>query len=140
MAQVTVNIAGKSYRMACGEGEEPRLVELAALLDAKIADMRTAFGEIGDMRLHVMAALTFADDLLDARARLDAVEADVLELKSLLAGADERRQTSEDRVSDAVVRAAERIERLARTLSLNAEGASNAAPSREDAEPDARPR
>lgn len=128
MAQVTVTIAGKSYRMACGEGEEPRLVELAGLLDAKIGEMRAAFGEIGDMRLHVMAALTFADDLLDARARLNAVEADVLELKSLLAGADERRQSSEDKVSEAVVRTAERIERLARTLSLSAQ----ASPSGED--------
>src|SRR5919206_454031 len=62
MPQVTVMIAGRSYRMACGEGEEAHLEGLAALYDGKIQEMREAFGEIGDMRLHVMAALTLADE------------------------------------------------------------------------------
>ena len=66
MAQVTVTIAGRTYRMACGDGEEEHLAGLAAVFDAKIEEMRAAFGEIGDMRLHVMAALTFADDLSEA--------------------------------------------------------------------------
>jgi cell division protein ZapA len=36
--------------------------------------MRTAFGEIGDMRLHVMAAITIADELAEARRRIEALE------------------------------------------------------------------
>lgn len=119
MPQITVLIAGKSYRMACGEGEESRLEGLAAMLDAKIVEMRQAFGEIGDMRLQVMAALTFADLLVDSQARIGALEAEVAELRGLVAGADERRQRSEERVSDAVVAAAERIERLARGLAVS---------------------
>lgn len=118
MPQITVLIAGKTYRMACGEGEEERLEGLASMLDAKIVEMREAFGEIGDMRLHVMAALTFADLLVDAQARITSLEAQTQELKTLLAGADERRQTNEDKVSAAVVKAADRIERLARGLAL----------------------
>lgn len=118
MPQITVLIAGKTYRMACGEGEEERLEGLAATLDAKIVEMRDAFGEIGDMRLQVMAALTFADMLVDAQARITRLEAQAEELKTLLAGADERRQANEDKVSDAVAKAADRIERLARGLAL----------------------
>ena len=61
MAHVNVTIAGRAFRMACGEGEEERLEALAQQVDSKIAEMRAAFGEIGDQRLTVMAAITFAE-------------------------------------------------------------------------------
>ena len=69
MPQVNVTIAGKAYRMACGEGEEPHLEGLAQFYDGKIEEMRQAFGEIGDMRLHVMAALMVADEVSELRQR-----------------------------------------------------------------------
>ncbi len=67
MPQVTVTIAGRVYRMACGENEDTHLEGLAADLDQRITDLRKGFGEIGDMRLHVMAALSVADELYEAR-------------------------------------------------------------------------
>jgi cell division protein ZapA len=67
MAQVLVTIDGRKYRLACNEGEEARLEQLADTVDAKIAELRTTFGEIGDQRLVVMAALTIADNLAEAR-------------------------------------------------------------------------
>jgi cell division protein ZapA len=72
MAQVSVTIDGKKYRLACNEGEEARLEELAGMVDEKINELRLAFGEIGDQRLVVMAALTFADQYAEARDRSDA--------------------------------------------------------------------
>ena len=63
MAQVSVTIDGRKYRLACNEGEEARLESLAGLIDDKIGEMRAAFGEIGDQRLVIMAALTIADNL-----------------------------------------------------------------------------
>ena len=69
MPQVTVTIAGKAYRMACADGEEAHLAGLAQLFDGKIGEMRRTFGEIGDMRLHVMAAITIADDLAEGVGR-----------------------------------------------------------------------
>ena len=77
MAQVTVTIAGRTYRMACGDGEEEHLAGLAAGLDAKIDEMRRAFGEIGDMRLHVMAAITIADELSETKRRIGTLEEEV---------------------------------------------------------------
>lgn len=122
MPQISVLIAGKTYRMACGEGEEERLEALAGMLDAKIVEMRDAFGEIGDMRLQVMAALTFADMLVDAQARIAALEAETAELKALVSDADERRQAAEDKVAEAVAKAADRMDRLAKGLALGQGG------------------
>ncbi|HYF57274.1 MAG TPA: cell division protein ZapA [Salinarimonas sp.] len=116
MPQVSVTIAGKAYRMACSEGEEAHLTGLAGLLDRKIGEMRAAFGEIGDMRLQVMAAITLADELTETRARLARVEAELAELKQLVASADERGQIHERRLADAALKAAERLERVARGL------------------------
>ena len=67
MAQVSVTIDGRKYRLACNEGEEARLESLAGVIDDKIGEMRKAFGEIGDQRLVIMAALTIADNLAEAR-------------------------------------------------------------------------
>ena len=67
MSQVSVTIDGRKYRLACNEGEEARLESLAGLVDEKIGEMRKAFGEIGDQRLVIMAALTIADGLTEAR-------------------------------------------------------------------------
>ena len=120
MPQVTVTIANRTYRMACGEGEEAHLEKLAALFDSKIEEMRGSFGEIGDMRLHVMAALTLADDLGEARRRIDTLEQEVAALRSVATAGDERTQAVEKRLAESVGKAAERIERLARKLSAPA--------------------
>jgi cell division protein ZapA len=120
MPQVTVTIAGQTYRMACAEGEERHLEGLAASYDAKIEEMRASFGEIGDMRLHVMAALAQADELHETRRRIAALEAEVATLNSVNISRDERLERIEVRLAEGIGMAAERIEQLAR--SLNAAG------------------
>jgi cell division protein ZapA len=67
MAQVLVTIDSRKYRLACNEGEEERLARLAGMIDEKIVELRKSFGEIGDQRLVVMAALTIADNLAEAQ-------------------------------------------------------------------------
>jgi cell division protein ZapA len=116
MAEVTVTIAGRSYRMACGDGDEPRLEQLGAAFDGRIDQLRAAFGEIGDMRLHVMAALTIADELDEARQRLETLEGEFASLKQRYEAGEERAQASEIYVAEALTRTAERIERLAKSL------------------------
>jgi cell division protein ZapA len=123
MPQVTVTIAGRAYRMACGEGEEPHLEALAAIFDGKITEMRESFGEIGDMRLHVMAALTLADDLAETRKRKEALEGELSALRRLASAGDERSQVIEAQVAETLVKTAERIERLAKSLNLPAQTA-----------------
>ena len=122
MPQVTVTIAGRSYRMACGEGEEGHLEELAALYDGKVEEMRGAFGEIGDMRLHVMAALTIADQLGEVRRRCSALEEEVAGLRALATAGGERAQLMEDQMTETLLKASDRIERLTRSLNPSTQG------------------
>ena len=74
MAQAVVAIAGRTYRMTCDEGEEAHVEGLARMVDAKIGDLRGAFGEIGDQRIVVMAALTVADELVATQKKFSAQE------------------------------------------------------------------
>src|SRR5262252_1292376 len=66
MAHVSVTINGRQYRMACEDGQENHLIWLSGDLDRRIGQLRAQFGEIGDMRLTMMAALTVADELVEA--------------------------------------------------------------------------
>ncbi len=120
MHQVTVTIAGRTYRMACGEGEEQRLEKLAAELDRRIGDMRASFGEIGDMRLHVMAALMLADELFETRTRLTVLQDEFAETKRYALAGGEREQFLETRLIETVQKTAERIETLAKSLNASA--------------------
>ncbi len=116
MSQVTVTIAGRTYRIACADGEESHLMGLAAFYDGKIEEMRGAFGEIGDMRLHVMAAITVADELSEQRRRVEALEAEIAAVRQLALSGDERSLLIEAKVIEGIGRAADRVERLARAL------------------------
>ena len=116
MAHVQVTIAGRAYRMACGDGEERHLEGLAASFDARIQEMRVTFGEIGDMRLHVMAALMLADDLDETKRRLETLESEVAALKAAAAGDRERADRAEQHMAATLTDAAERVELLTRSL------------------------
>ena len=117
MPQINVTIDGKSYRMACAEGEEPHLAALAASFDARVAEMRQAFGEIGDMRLQVMAALTQTDDLIDTKRRLSELEEQAQAMRTCLDAIDAERAAEDATIEEGLNRAADRIERLANMLS-----------------------
>lgn len=120
MPQINVTIDGRSYRMACGEGEEAHLTGLAAILDGRIAEMRKSFGEIGDMRLQVMAALTIADEVAELRSRIAALETDVGQLRAAAEIADRGRAEDAERAAFGIGRAAEHIGKLADALSASA--------------------
>ncbi|NUS71311.1 MAG: cell division protein ZapA [Ensifer adhaerens] len=77
MAQVTVSIDGKAYRMACEEGQEDHLIELATNFDQYVGHLKTQFGEIGDLRLTVMAGIMVMDELSEVNRRLKNLEAEV---------------------------------------------------------------
>jgi cell division protein ZapA len=75
MGQVTVNVNGRSYRFDCGDGEEARLNELAAYVKGRIDSLVKQYGNVGDERLLLTAALLITDELMDARANLAAASA-----------------------------------------------------------------
>ncbi|HUZ68009.1 MAG TPA: cell division protein ZapA [Beijerinckiaceae bacterium] len=120
MAQVTVTIAGRVYRMACGDGEEAHLEAMARSVDEKIAEMRTTFGEIGDQRLIVMSAITFADELAETQRKLMMMKTDLERARAEIQDGRERGAVWAEGIAEGLDQATERIERLAR--SMNAAG------------------
>jgi cell division protein ZapA len=67
MAQVTITINGRAYPVACNEGQEQRIAELARYVDGKVKTFAKDLGQIGEARLLVLAALILADELADAQ-------------------------------------------------------------------------
>ena len=71
MAQVSLQINGYGYILGCADGEEEHLLALAADLDRRIDEIKTATGPSGESRLLLMAALMLSDELHDLRQRQD---------------------------------------------------------------------
>jgi cell division protein ZapA len=116
MSHINVTINGRQYRMACEEGQEVRLLKLAESLEARVEQLRGKFGEIGDQRLTVMAALTVCDELLDADARIRKLEAELGGLRDVRSAAVDRARQTQTAVANALNAAAERIERTTQVL------------------------
>ena len=122
MSSVNITINGKQYRVACEPGQEQRLTQLAVDFDERIASMRARFGEVGDARLTVMAAMMLGDELVDSRAKIAKLEADIAALNIARAGATDRLSRTEAAVASALDAAADKIERMTLALSRPAGG------------------
>jgi cell division protein ZapA len=116
MNHVNVTINGRQYRMACEEGQEVRLLRLAESLETRIESLRGKFGEIGDARLTVMAALTVCDELLDANNRIRSLEEEIEGLRGVRLVAADRARATQGAVSNALNAAADRIEKITQVL------------------------
>jgi cell division protein ZapA len=116
MAQVNVTISGRVYRMACEDGQESHLQGLAARLDQTIGHLRETFGEIGDQRLTVMAAIMAMDDAAETKRRVKTLEAELQTLKEAGAHSAEHGRRSEADLAERLEGAAQRIESLAAAL------------------------
>lgn len=116
MSHINVTINGRQYRMACEKGQEVRLLKLAENLESRIGDLRGKFGEIGDSRLTVMAALTVCDELLDANQRIRALEEELNALRDVRVVASDRARATQAAVAAALNSAAERIEKTTQML------------------------
>jgi cell division protein ZapA len=115
-SSVQVTIAGRSFRMACAPGEEEHLEVLAAQIDKRIQDMRVAFGEIGDQRLTVMAAITMADELSESRRRIADLEDQVAALQQAAAERADASAALVESMAQTIDLAARRIEGIAHSV------------------------
>ena len=122
MAEVSVTINGRVYRMACDPGQEDHLARLGRELDQRIAQLRESFGEIGDTRLAVMAAIMVADELAELKRRLRTADQEIQSLKDARERAAQRNEDGERALAGVLEEAAERIERLAQGLNSGQHG------------------
>ena len=116
MSHINVTINGRQYRMACEEGQEVRLLKLAESLETRVGELRGKFGEIGDARLTVMAALTVCDELLDASHRIRNLEEELETLRDVRVAAVDRVKATQTAVVNALNSAAVRIEKTTQVL------------------------
>ena len=116
MSQVNVTINGRQFRMACEDGQEGHLRDLAKNLDDRIVALRGQFGEIGDARLTVMAALMVADELAETAKKLRRTEEELAGLQSARVATADRTNSTQAALVAAFTSAAERIEDMARKL------------------------
>ena len=116
MAQVNATIAGRQFRLACEDGQEDHLQTLAKDIDRRIVDLRAKFGEIGDTRLTVMAALTVADELSEALRKIRRLEEESAALQDARVVASDRAKAASDAVVGAFNSAAERLEGITKKL------------------------
>jgi cell division protein ZapA len=122
MSHINVTINARQYRMACEEGQEVRLLKLAESLESRIQSLRGKFGEIGDARLVVMAALTVCDELLDTGPRIRKLEEELEALRGVRAAAADRARATQVAVANALNSAADRIERTTQVLNRTVGG------------------
>jgi cell division protein ZapA len=106
MAQVSFLINGRPYEVACGDGEEDHLRDLADYVDQTVQKLVTSVGQAGDARLLVMASLMIADDLSEALQKLDEPEP----------GATAQDNGAEQDAAGALENYAERLEKIAARL------------------------
>lgn len=112
MGQVVVTLNGRTYRLECNEGEESHLAELSEYVGGHVEEMRRKFGQVGDDRLILMAALFVTDELWTLRADLENLRAQLAEARRDKSESDENARAIESQLFAKIGEAASRLEGL----------------------------
>lgn len=82
MSDISLQIGGRTFRMACGPGEEAHLLKLGRIIDSKLSEMPAMAGQ-SEPRMLLYAALMLADEVHELRGSAPshpALSPDALEL------------------------------------------------------------
>jgi cell division protein ZapA len=102
VAEIAVTVNGRSFALSCEDGQENRTRRLAQYIDAKIRDFVNTLGQVGELRLLLLAALVIVDELAEANQALEE---------------ERRRARSEaDTAAARIAELAERLEAIATRL------------------------
>ena len=66
-SMIDLNIAGRTYQVACREGEEETLRAAARLVDGKSREALAGLGTLSEARQFLFASLLLADQLMEGR-------------------------------------------------------------------------
>lgn len=118
MPEVTIEIGGRTFEVACQAGEEPYLQAAARMLDEEAAVLAAQIGRIPEARMLLMAGLMLADKTASLQDRLNEAEAELARLREAPAAEPERVEVPvvPDAVIDTLAEIAARAEALAETL------------------------
>jgi cell division protein ZapA len=102
-------VNGRAYTIACDDGEEAHLKDLATHVDAKAREVLGSVGQVGDSRMLLMAALLIADEHHELTGRAGIGTVNDGERQSLHLRAEQ----AESAAADALESAAKRLEDIA---------------------------
>jgi len=116
MGKVSINVNGRAFAVGCEDGEEEAVAELGRQFDQHVSDLADQVGQIGDLRLFLMAALVLADELREAKRTVAKQQAQIDEFES--SGTEGARQgaSATKIAAKALDQAAMRIENIAQQL------------------------
>lgn len=113
---VNVMVSGRAYTIACDEGEEDHLKDLAAHVDRKVRELLESVGQVGDQRLLLMAALLITDEFYEARSKLESHAKQAGDLANAHEEISGRLNQAETQAISLMERAAKRAEDIAARL------------------------
>jgi cell division protein ZapA len=116
MPLVNVMVNGRAYTIACDDGEEDHLRELAAHVDSKVRELLTSVGQVGDQRLLLMAALLIADEHHEAATQLDLRNRELASLNGAHEEASGKLADAEGTAADAFEAATLRMDEIGAKL------------------------
>src|SRR6201986_1276057 len=116
MPLVNVMVNGRAYTIACDEGEEDHLRELAQMVDVKAREVLGSVGQGGDSRLILMAALLLADENHAMAGRLNCAHHGAGDRAGVQQILHVRLAEAESSAADALEAAAARVESIAAGL------------------------
>lgn len=76
MAEITVNINGKSYRIGCDPGEEQRVLELGAHIDRHVTHLANAGSVASEAHFLVLAGIMVCDEMMESQKALSKMQQD----------------------------------------------------------------
>jgi cell division protein ZapA len=116
MPLVNVMVNSRAYTIACDDGEEDHLRDLAATVDAKAREVLGSVGQVGDTRLLLMAALLIADEHHAAVTGLEASAKTANALTTAHGALESQAMDAETKAANALELAAKRVEDIAARL------------------------
>jgi cell division protein ZapA len=88
MAQVDLFIAGRSYQIACREGEEENLKSAGRMVDAKSREALSGLGTLSESRQLLFASLLLADQIVEHQRGVAPAPADPIIVERVAALAE----------------------------------------------------
>ena len=115
MAKADISVYGKRYLIACENGQENHLRQLAVKFDERVQDMAGVLGEIGSERLFIAAAISFIHEL-DETSKTAPIDAGAAQLDAAPETTVIETPAIDPAAIDALKQAAERINQLAQRI------------------------
>ncbi len=106
MPQVEIAIGGRTFEVACQEGEEHFLHSAAAMLNAEASHLSEQIGRMPEARMLLMAGLMLADKTANLEDKLREAEAEAVRMRADIETLQSRPAPTPERIEVPVVPAA----------------------------------